>query len=259
MSQLKNIVVAVLCICFLNKAYAVDVDLKVKWPAFWISCPGENATSYGVYHFRKSFTLASRKTNFFINVSADNRYRLFVNGQPVSEGPARGDLMHWYYETVDIAPYLKEGTNLVAAIVWNVGEYRPLAQLTNRTGLIIQSGAIEDSIVNTNESWKAMRNAAYKPITLYNYFVGASDSVDAAQYPWGWEQVKYKDDNWSRAAQLERGTPYGSSTGYGWILTPADIPQMEQTPQRMHRVRKAEGITVPANWPDKDQLRRSIV
>lgn len=251
MNQYKNILLALCCFCFLTGAFATDVDLKSKWPAFWITCPGENATSYGVYHFRKNFDLSARPAKFLINVSADNRYRLFVNGQPVSQGPSRGDLAHWYYETVDIAPYLKPGTNLVAAIVWNMGEYRPLAQLTNRTGLIIQSSAVADSVVNTNESWKVIRNAAYSPVTLFNFFVGASDSVDAAHYPWGWEQLNYKDDSWKKAAQVERGTPYGSSTGYGWMLTPGDIPQMEQTPQRMSSVRRAEGINVPATWPAK--------
>ena len=44
-----------------------------------------------------------------VHVSADNRYRLFVNGKSVSWGPARGDLNHWRFETVDLAPFLKEG------------------------------------------------------------------------------------------------------------------------------------------------------
>lgn len=231
---------------------ASDVDLSAKWPAYWITCPGASASGYGVYHFRKEFELRNIPEKFVLNISADNRYRFFVNGVMVSKGPSRGDLLHWYYEIVDIASHLKQGKNVLAVAVWNMGEYRPLAQLSKRTGLIVQSSAVEDSSVNTNQSWKAVRNTAYAPVTSFNYFVGASDSVNAAAYPWGWEQSDYNDKNWADAMLLERGTPYGSSTGYTWILAPQDIPQMEETKQRISRVRKAEGIKVAPEWPSKN-------
>ncbi|MEJ0033874.1 MAG: hypothetical protein WDO15_27660 [Bacteroidota bacterium] len=60
-----------------------------------------------------------------MHVSADNRYKLFVNGTLVSLGPARGDLTNWNYETVDIAQYLVVGKNAIAALVWNEGSARP--------------------------------------------------------------------------------------------------------------------------------------
>jgi len=41
-----------------------------------------------------------------VHLSADNRYKLYVNSVLVSCGPARGDLYYWNYETVDLAPYL---------------------------------------------------------------------------------------------------------------------------------------------------------
>jgi hypothetical protein len=70
---------------------------------------------YGVYHFRKNFSLNEVPKEFIIHVSADNRYRLFVNGEPVCFGPARGDLMHWRYESIDISAYLKTGENTLGS------------------------------------------------------------------------------------------------------------------------------------------------
>nr|AIA92424.1 CAZy families GH78 protein [uncultured Candidatus Solibacter sp.] len=92
-----------------GKLNASDIDLNAKWQAFWIACPDNNATGYGVYHFRKEFDVGELPSVLLINVSADNRYRLFVNGKAVGMGPARGDLLHWYYETIDIAAFLKTG------------------------------------------------------------------------------------------------------------------------------------------------------
>lgn len=85
------------------------VLLKERWEAEWITCPESSLYDYGVYHFRKTLTLNSRLDSFIINISADNRYRLFVNGRPVCWGPARGDIYHWYFDTVDIAPLLRPG------------------------------------------------------------------------------------------------------------------------------------------------------
>ncbi len=63
-----------------------------RWKARWISYPGEAPNVYGVYHFRKSFDLEVVPSRFIVHVSADNRYKLYVNGKLVSLGPARGDI-----------------------------------------------------------------------------------------------------------------------------------------------------------------------
>ena len=80
-----------------------------RWKARWISYPGEAPNVYGVYHFRKSFDLEVVPSRFIVHVSADNRYKLYVNGKLVSLGPARGDIYNWSFETVDLAPYLRKG------------------------------------------------------------------------------------------------------------------------------------------------------
>jgi hypothetical protein len=81
--------------------------IRRLWRASWIAVPGAPATEYGVYHFRRTFELAAKPERFVVHVSGDNRYQLFVNGRRVAWGPARGDLFHWRYETVDAAPYLE--------------------------------------------------------------------------------------------------------------------------------------------------------
>lgn len=49
--------------------------------------------------------------------SADTRYKLLINGARVAVGPTKGHSSIWYYETLDIAPYLKEGHNDVEFLV----------------------------------------------------------------------------------------------------------------------------------------------
>jgi hypothetical protein len=113
--------------------------LERPWPAYWIAHPTASPTDFGVYHFRKAFTLAARPEHFIVHISADNRYRLFANGRSVSTGPAQSDLLNWRFETVDLAPYLQAGNNVLAAVVWNGGIARPMAQISHRTGFLLQT------------------------------------------------------------------------------------------------------------------------
>lgn len=223
--------------------------LSNHWKAQWITHPSESILEYGVFHFRKSFELTAVPKEFIIHVSADNRYRLMVNGKAVCFGPARGDLAHWYYESIDIAPFLKTGKNLLAALVWNFGEDKPWAQFSLKTALIVQGNSPSEEIVNTDESWKVTKDKAYMPASsdareaLGTFIVvGPCDRLDASLYPWNWERETYNDQGWSKPKTMDVGHPRGVGTDINWVLTPRRIPQMEQKEQRFASVRTATSV-----------------
>lgn len=96
-----------------------------QWPASWIASPSALPRAPGVFYFRRELALDSVPSHYWAHVSADNRYVLHVNGKYAAEGPARGDLFHWRFETVDLAPLLQPGRNVIAAVVWDFGELAP--------------------------------------------------------------------------------------------------------------------------------------
>src|SRR6266542_3167120 len=138
--NLKTIIVAFLVINLkLSAQQVTEIStalLNKPWPAKWISYPNKSTSAYGVYLFRKEFTMTTKPEKFIIHVSADNRYKLYINGNYVCNGPARSYLSNWNFESVNIASYLHTGKNNIASIVWNFSDYRPLAQITGQTGLI---------------------------------------------------------------------------------------------------------------------------
>ena len=186
-----------------------------RWKAQWIACPGEPRREFGVFRFRKTFTLATAPRQFVIHASGDNRYELFVNGTRVLEGPARGDLDHWRYETADIAERLRPGKNVLAAVVWNFAELAPMAQMSNETGLIVQGDGAAEAVVNTDPSWQTLRDGSIEmnPVgnkTDYQYtVVGPGESVDGTRYPWGWETLDFDDSAWKAAVPNSPGGPRG--------------------------------------------------
>ena len=177
-----------------------------------------------------------------------------MNGLPISSGPQRSDVTHWRYETLDLAPHLSTGRNVIAALVWNWGAARPVAQHSHRTGFLLQGNStVEAALVNTGTSWKLLRDLAYAPIvittaSLGDYYAAApGDSIDGSRYPWGWERADYVDDAWSSSVIVgrvqRRAMPpgeYGEVSG--WQLELRSIPPMEERVQRLAHVRRAIGL-----------------
>lgn len=226
--------------------------LNSHWKAQWITHPTESVLDYGVFHFRKSFRLENLPDKFIIHVSADNRYRLFVNGKAVCFGPERGDLAHWFYESIDIAQFLKSGENVLAAVVWNFGDEKAWAQFSIKTAFIVQGNTSAEELINTNSSWKVIKDKAYHPASLdareflHTFIVvGPCDRVDASLYPWNWENQEYDDQNWSKAKTIDAGHVRGVGSDINWVLTPRRIPELEQKEQRFAEVRRTGSGSTP--------------
>jgi alpha-L-rhamnosidase len=114
------ILLAICCLLIVRKGHSQTIDslrASTSWNAQWIGLnnPLDPGTGYGVYYFRKNINIAGIPARFIIHISADNHYKLYVNGKMVSDGPARGDLYNWNYETVDIAKLLWFGMRLSTA------------------------------------------------------------------------------------------------------------------------------------------------
>lgn len=86
----------------------------------WIWTPGfDDAAAKGQFVlFRRAFDLDQKPTSeVTLHVSADTRYRLYLNGESIGFGPAKSYLSRWYYDTFDITAHLKQGPNVLSARV----------------------------------------------------------------------------------------------------------------------------------------------
>ena len=119
------------------------------WHASWVTHPTAPLREPMVLRFRRALTLEAIPASYRVRVSADNRFVLYVNGQRVGDGPARGDLAHWRYELFDLAPLLHVGENLITATVWNWGIFAPVAQMSDRTAFLLESEATGDEGIST--------------------------------------------------------------------------------------------------------------
>jgi alpha-L-rhamnosidase len=202
--------------------------------ARWIS-PSE-APPVGVYSFRKTLLLDAAPARYLVHVSADNRFILYVNGMRIGDGPARGDLSHWRYETFDLGTVLHKGSNVIAARVWNFGSLAPIAQLSMRTGFVLWSDDPANFSIDTNASWLARTEPAWTAnpsgfTASAFHAIGPGERLDGTLYDWTWNQpVEQPSETWSAAVLLQRPKLSAGNTGNDakeWGLIPDQLPHME--------------------------------
>ncbi|KAJ5682957.1 hypothetical protein N7462_006122 [Penicillium macrosclerotiorum] len=208
--------------------------------------------------FRKSFQWTSQTglSELLVHVSADSRYRLFVNGQRVSFGPCKSYAERWHYETVDILPFLVEGLNVISARVLRYSSVQAGSSSiisTEIPGLMVYGG-IEGCSLSTDESWRCVEeiNRTIIPHSEWNYILGPpflsnNENFSEAEQLSGWELPEYDDSAWESAVLQFRPVkmlPIVSP----WKLAPRPIPALPETPGRFHRVVKCQGSITQSEW-----------
>jgi alpha-L-rhamnosidase len=221
--------------------------LSKPWAAKWILYPEHSNSQFGVYLFRKEIEIKAKPDKFIVHISADNRYKLYVNGVYVCNGPARSYLYKWNFESMDIASYLHTGKNIISSVVWNFAEHRPIAQISGQTGFIIQGNTKVESILNSDTSWIVTRDEAYKPLPVninQYYAAGAGEEFNGAKHPWNWMDNGFNPSGWKHAREVETAKPVGCMGEWGGasihLLSQRPIPFMEETPQRFLKIRRSD-------------------
>ena len=229
---------------------------RFSWQAQWITHPTASVMDFGVFLFRNEFYLDQVPQSLVVHLSADNRYKFWVNGQMVANGPAKGSFLYWRYETIDLGPWLKEGDNVLAVQVFNLGEERPAAMFSSQTAFIFQSDKSPggDAELNTPGTWKVIEDRAFSPIPVSSrdvggyYAAGPTDRFDASQHPWGWKKAGYDISGWNDPRNVARGVGRGYMHGTNWMLVPRNIPPMESGEIRFARVARTSDPEVPAEF-----------
>ena len=251
---------------------------NLKWTAHWIMHPTVQPQDHAMILFRKSFDLPAKPDKFVVHVSADNHYRLFVNGKYITRGPARGDISHWFFETLDLAEYLQAGKNVIAAEVVNWGPKRSFSYFSQMTSFIMQGESDAEKMVNTSGgSWKCLQNQAFNAKMVnwmtdrstidFGLYVGnPTDSIVGANYPWDWETRDYNDSDWLPAKWCDvaggRDSQHAGGILYsgGKLLIPrrvgllkeekvpfAGIPRSSGMDATDNFIKGAGSLTIPAN------------
>ena len=242
-------------------------DLDSDEFANWIAGDFGASSADGVKLFQREFELEIVPESFVVHVSADPRYQLYVNGRKVGIGPAVGDRDHWHYESIELAPWLQEGRNVVAASVWNPALQMPARQITVEPGFILAGPEVGGKPFITDASWLVQHSAAHTSLSHTSevvgggYIAGATEAFDARVHAWGWNTVEFDASAWRPARVIGKGTHGRLDTWQGtpWSLISRPIPALEMRDATHWVVRRVAGEGMPPgdlvdsapSWPIK--------
>ena len=203
----------------------ISTEEKTDWKAKWI-WDDENITEKNVWMcFYKKVSLEKKPDELIAHISADSKYWLYINGETVIfEGSVkRGpDENSGYYDSTDIAPFLKEGENSICALVWYWDDETSYSYNSSGQGGFIFEAVNEDITIISDKSWKVKRNPAYIDSALYppNYRLPEySIYFDAREDIGDWTNADYDVSEWENATEYAQG----GEGAYG-KLYPRGIP-----------------------------------
>ena len=189
----------------------ISTEEKNDWIAKWI-WDEDNLSENNVWMcFNKKVSLNSVPEELIAHISADSKYWLYINGETVVfEGSVkRGpDKTSGYYDSVDIAPYLKKGENSICALVWFWDDETSYSYCSSGQGGFIFEALGEGVTIISDKSWKVNRNNAYVDSALYppNYRLPEySVYYDARKETGDWINADYDVSAWKNATEYAVG------------------------------------------------------
>lgn len=226
----------------------------------WITHPEVDPQEVAELHFRRSFQLEEVPDSFVVSLTADNHYRLFVNGQWVGFGPQLGELADWRYDTYDLADYLRAGENLIAVQVNNWGHHRFFGLQSIHTAFalggygpaeVLNTTGNEDGwLVEIDRAWQVhpiLWRVAEPDIVGGLYANNPTDILQSADYHWGWQEPDYPTEDWQSASFLE-WLQTGTGGGFLWSVHPRNVAGQVLTNTRFKTVRRSSGLDIATEW-----------
>ncbi len=169
-----------------------------NWQAKWIWRSGAEDDKNSYAYFRRTFELDAVPGTAPVRVTADSRYQLYVNGICAERGPARSEPAFQAYDELDIAPLLKPGGNVLAALVHHIGESTSF-YVPGKPGFLLDVVAgVSDASLGTDAQWKAITAAdfAREPSRRINGALEFNEVRDARLTPLDWTEPEFDDSAW---------------------------------------------------------------
>lgn len=170
--------------------------------AKWIWTRDDPGEAHVWMYGRRRFE-AREPAGALLDVTADLRYFLWINGQPVGFGPPK---FHWEMPTFDRYPlenFLRRGENVVALLVYSYGSGGGISSCMPKRGALRACISVDGRQIATDRSWKACRERAYVAQTVRRGEMQPPAECFDARLSLGeaW-RTEFDDSRWENATEL---------------------------------------------------------
>jgi len=201
-----------------------------------------------VHYYRKNIELPEAAWDLKIEITADSKYKLYVNGKLVNVGPQKGDANLWYRDELDLGGFVRPGLNVVVVAVLSVPN-RPRAgnysfARTDTPGLYLRGPYGFDG----DSGWKYSRakvsvraeSPDFAPLCVFEDAVGSPFNASGFD-------ADYDDGDWQDAVAY--GPRDLAERLKGENLLPRAIPLMRMDRKRFEGVKAVrQSVLAPGAW-----------
>ncbi|MDT8390458.1 MAG: family 78 glycoside hydrolase catalytic domain [Lentisphaeria bacterium] len=225
------------------------------WNARWIwnmRAPAKNAYVL----FRAEFDLVETEgTTLYI--SADTRYRTWINGALLGDGPPQSQPYHQYYDRRNIAGTVRAGRNCIAVLVHHQG-----VQEAARGGLLVEIVDKKGLVTcASDKNWRTCVGAAWKQNTHFfggNKIGPFQEHVDLRAMPTDWRTINANVADWDAPEDIS-GRGGRPPLVMPWCrMIPRDIAFLHEKNIYADRIHRAEECLDLANRMNAGDLSISL-
>ena len=151
--------------------------------------------------YRRKVSLNSTE-NAVLRITADDYYKLYVNGKFVTQGPAPAYPHHYYYNEIDISDYLCEGENTFAVHTYCQGLInRVWVSADNRQMLWLSLDVDGETVLVSDTDWKCTDHTGYSELgVICHHNTAFREFFHSASPEERFFDVDFDDSAWANAA-----------------------------------------------------------
>ncbi len=166
----------------------------------WIREKNEHSAEQAkIVIFRKVINLSETSGDLSFKISADAKYKLYINGNLVNTGPQKSDNKIWYFDRIYASAFVKKGNNVFVVKVFSAPTRHNAANhsffRTDTPGLYLKGNKIF-----ADSSWKyrtanieiKAENQHFAPMQIFEEAAGSAEDF-------GMMNDNYDDSSWRQA------------------------------------------------------------
>ena len=187
-----------------NAALAADESLGRELQSSMIWAAEAPAGTQAYVAFRKSFELKTQpELPALLDIFADSRYLLWVNGEQILRGPCRFNPKRPEFDRIDVKPLLRPGKNVLTVLV----HHYPMINgriMRHAPGLTARLEIGGREILRTDSSWRCTPNTEYRPSP--GAWSSIPDQIDGRLVTGTWTTADFNDSTWQPALAVDGNT-----------------------------------------------------
>ncbi len=151
--------------------------------------------------FRKSFSLTESPKEAKIFLSADDYYKLYINGVFVAQGPAPAYHFQYPYNALDVTRFLRPGKNVIAVHTLYQGLINRVWQSGDlRHGLLLDLEVDGRVVACSDATFRTHPHTAYREVGTVGYRTQFLEEYDSRSPEVGFADPAFDDSGWAFAS-----------------------------------------------------------